>query len=118
MFQCPHEDHSETPTERDGQETRLVSELNSRGNALELFVFLKFVCQQLFFRRVGLLLHLLCGFQDQVTVSFNPDTCVDRRVSVLHCQEANARPPMTTGPRLNITRILRTIRTVELVSEG
>ena len=42
----------------------------------------------------------LCGFQDQATVSFNRDTCVDRRVSVFHCQEANARPPMIHGSTL------------------
>ena len=33
-------------------------------------------------RRVEILLHLLCGFQDEATVSFVLDTRVDRRVAL------------------------------------
>ena len=70
VFQCLHEDHSSTPAERDGQETKLVSELHTRGKALEVFVLLEDCMSPVVFRHVGVVLHMLCGFQDQVTVSF------------------------------------------------
>ena len=72
MFQYLHEDHSSTPAERDGQETKLVSALLTRGKALELFVLLDVCMSPVVLRHVGVLLHL--RFQDQATVSFVLDT--------------------------------------------
>ena len=61
------------PAERDGQETKLVSALHTRGKVLCLFVLLEVCMSTVVLRRVVILLHLLCGFQDQVTVSFVVD---------------------------------------------
>ena len=67
--QCLHEDHSNTPAERDNQETELVPELHTRGKALELFVLLEVCMSRVVLRRVGVVLHLQCGFQYQANVS-------------------------------------------------
>ena len=74
MYQCLREDHSSTPAERDNQETELVSELHTRGKALELFVLLEVCMSPVVLRHVGAELHLQCGFQDQATVLFVLDT--------------------------------------------
>ena len=66
MFHYLHEDYFSTPAER-----KLVSELHTRGNALELFVLLEVCMSSVVLRRVGVLLRLLCGFQDQAMVSFS-----------------------------------------------
>ena len=71
--------------------TKLVSELHTRGKALELCVLLEVCMSPVVLRRVGVLLHLLCGFKDQATVSFVLDTGLDKREAVRHCQEANTR---------------------------
>ena len=68
------EDHSSTPAERDGQETELVYEPHTRGNALELFVLQEVCMSPVVLRHVGVVLHLLWRFQDQATVSFVLDT--------------------------------------------
>ena len=65
MYQCLHEDHSSTPAERDGQETKLVCELHTLGKALELFVLLEVCMSPVVLRHVGVELHLQCRFQDQ-----------------------------------------------------
>ena len=52
------EDHSSTPAERDGQETKLVSELHTLGKALELFVLLEVCMSPVVLRLVGVELHL------------------------------------------------------------
>ena len=72
MYQCLHEDHSSTPAERDNQETGLVSELHTRGKALELFVLLADCMSPVILRHVGVELHLQCGLQDQATAPFCP----------------------------------------------
>ena len=82
-------------------ETKLVSELHTRGKALELFVLLEVCMSPVVLRRVGILLHLLCGFQDQATVSFVLDTGLDKREAVRHCQEANTRHQLVS---LRMTR--------------
>ena len=74
VYQCQHEDHSSSPAEQDNPETELVSELHTRGKALELFVLLEVCMSPVVLRRVGVVLHLQCGFQDQATVSFVLDT--------------------------------------------
>ena len=121
VFQYLREDHSSAPAERDGQETELVSALHTRGKALELFVLLEVCMSPGVLRHVGVVLHLLCGFQDQAAVSFVLDTWVDRRVAVRHCLEANTRHqlvslwmtrnwlshPWSTSPRLTCTRVLQ-----------
>ena len=66
--------HSRTSAERDNQETELVSELETRGKALKLFVLLEVCMSPVVLRHVGVVLHLQCGFQDQATVSFVLDT--------------------------------------------
>ena len=53
-----------------GQETELVSEMHTRGKALELFVLLEVCMSPVVLRHVGVVLHLLCEFQNQATVSF------------------------------------------------
>ena len=79
--------------------------------------FWKFCLSPVVLRHVGVLFHLLCGFQDQATVSFVLDT----RVAVRHCKEANTRHqlvslwmtrnwlphPWSTAPRLNCTRVIQ-----------
>ena len=72
VYQCLHEEHSSTPAERDNQEREFVSELHTRGKALELFVLLEVCLSPVVLRRVGVVLHLQCGFQDQATVSLCP----------------------------------------------
>ena len=74
MYQCLHEDHSSTPAERENQGTDLVSELHTRGKALELFAFLEVCMSSVVLRHVGVELHLPCGFQDHATVFFVLDT--------------------------------------------
>ena len=74
MHQCLHEEHPRAPAERDNEETEFVSELHTRGKALELLVLLEVCMSPVVLRRVGVVLHLQCGFQDQATVSFVLDT--------------------------------------------
>ena len=88
-YQYLHEDHSSTLAERDNQETELVSELHTRGRALELCVLREVCMSPVVLRHVGVELHLLSGFQDHATLLFVLDTSSDMREAVHHCQEAN-----------------------------
>ena len=58
------------PTERDNQETELVSELHTRGKALELFGLLEVCMSPVVLRCFGVVLHLQCGFHDQKNGTF------------------------------------------------
>ena len=67
-------DITPVPAERANQETELVSELHTRGKALELSVLMEFCTSPVVLRHVGAELHFLCGFQDQATVLFVLET--------------------------------------------
>ena len=55
------------PTERDNQETELVSELHTRGKAFELFVLLEVCMSPVVFRRFGVV--LLCSVDSRIRKS-------------------------------------------------
>ena len=108
------------PTERDNQETELVSELHTRGKALELFRSSGslYVTQS---SSVVLESCSTCSVDSRIrkTVLLVLDTWSDRSAAVHHCQEANTlhqlvflltrnwlSHPWSTVPRLKRTRVL------------